>query len=450
MPTIAAIASARSISGVGVIRVSGPKALEIAERLCHCRPKARQVQLVTFSNQAEESIDQGLLLYFQAPNSFTGEDVVEFQCHGGVLVMDMLLEACLQLGARLANPGEFSQRAFINDRIDLCQAEAIADLINASSAQAVRAANQTLRGVFSNYINSIVESLTKLRVYVEAAIDFPEEEVDFLDDKSLEERLDSIQGQLQQLLQEAQQGALLIEGNQLVIAGRPNAGKSSLLNCLAGDEVALVTDIAGTTRDAIPACITIDGLPLHFLDTAGLQSPSDSIEALGIERTWQKIAQADQLLYVIDGSQQQEGEYLDEALLQQLEAQLMEGAKTTLVINKIDLMGVAARVEQRQQLTLVYVSALEGDGIDLLKQQLKNSMGYQQQASFSSRARHSEALRKALTSVEEGQRQLRQYRNGEFLAEELKQAQHHLGSITGKLTADDLLGHIFSSFCIGK
>ena len=449
--TIAAVATPPGRGGIGVVRVSGPRAKPVAITLSGREPTPRYAHYGPFHADDGEVIDEGLLLFFPGPHSFTGEDVLELQGHGGPVVMDMLLQRCLELGVRLARPGEFSERAFLNDKLDLAQAEAIADLIDASSNQAARNAVRSLQGDFSRRVHQLTESLVQLRIYVEAAIDFPEEEIDFLADGRVLDQLDKLREQLSTVRHEAGQGALLRDGMNVVIAGRPNAGKSSLLNALAGREAAIVTDIAGTTRDVLREHIQIDGMPLHVIDTAGLRSTDDQVERIGVERAIEAIAGADRILLVVDASAvataPMESNW-PEVLLRH-----PEPAKTTIIRNKADLTGedVNLSLEPDGQ-TIISLSARSGEGLDVLREHLKQCMGYDQTAEsgFSARRRHLDALRKAAVHLDHGYAQLTLAGAGELLAEDLRQAQQALGEITGSFSSDDLLGRIFSSFCIGK
>lgn len=448
--TIAAIATAPGQGGVGIVRVSGPAALLLAEQIGRINPRPRFAHYGPFW-QGEAVLDEGLMLYFPGPNSFTGEDVLELHGHGGPVVMDMLLQTCLTAGARIARPGEFSERAFLNDKLDLAQAEAIADLIEASSAQAARNALHSLQGAFSHRVNGLTEALISLRIYVEAAIDFPEEEIDFLADGHVLGQLEQVIAQLAQVQREAGQGVLLREGMTVVIAGRPNAGKSSLLNALAGRESAIVTDIAGTTRDVLREHIHIDGMPLHVVDTAGLRDTQDVVEKIGIERALTAIHGADRILLVVDATDPQ-GLDLDQ-LWPEFLLQRPDPRKVTLVFNKIDLIGEQAQlVSGPQGGSILRLCARSGEGIDLLREHLKSCMGYQHTAEglFSARRRHLDALSEAADFLTHGRQQLVSLGAGELLAEDLRMAQQALGQITGEFSADDLLGRIFSSFCIGK
>ena len=449
--TIAAVATATGRGGVGIIRVSGPRARAMAITLGGREPKPRYAHYGPLFADNGEVLDEGLLLFFPGPHSFTGEDVLELQGHGGPVVLDMLLRRCLQLGARMARPGEFSERAFLNDKLDLAQAEAIADLIEASSEQAARNALRSLQGEFSRRVHALTEKLIELRIYVEAAIDFPEEEIDFLADGHVLSQLDAVRQELAGVLREAGQGALLRDGMTVVIAGRPNAGKSSLLNALAGREAAIVTDIAGTTRDVLREHIHIDGMPLHVVDTAGLRDTHDQVERIGVERALKAIGEADRILLVVDSTAPEADDPF--ALWPEFLEQRPDPHKVTLIRNKADLsgetVGLETCVDGHVTLTL---SARGLEGLDLLREHLKACMGYEQtsEGSFSARRRHLQALQQASASLEHGRSQLTVMGAGELLAEDLRMAQQALGEITGAFTPDDLLGRIFSSFCIGK
>ncbi|WP_236207615.1 tRNA uridine-5-carboxymethylaminomethyl(34) synthesis GTPase MnmE [Pseudomonas tohonis] len=449
--TIAAVATAQGRGGVGIVRVSGPQASHIAQAVAGRQLKPRYAHYGPFHDASGATLDEGLALYFPGPNSFTGEDVLELQGHGGPVVLDLLLRRCLELGARQARPGEFSERAFLNDKLDLAQAEAIADLIEASSAQAARNALRSLQGEFSRRVHALTEKLIQLRIYVEAAIDFPEEEIDFLADGHVLGLLDGVRENLSTVLREAGQGALLREGMTVVIAGRPNAGKSSLLNALAGREAAIVTDVAGTTRDVLREHIHIDGMPLHVVDTAGLRDTDDHVEKIGVERALKAIAEADRVLLVVDATSAESADPF--ALWPEFLDSRPDPAKVTLIRNKADLSGDTIDLQSSADghVTLS-LSARSGDGLELLREHLKACMGYEQTAesSFSARRRHLEALRQASAHLEHGRNQLTAAGAGELLAEDLRHAQQALGEITGAFSSDDLLGRIFSSFCIGK
>lgn len=449
--TIAAVATAQGRGGVGIVRVSGPLASTLAQAICQRELQPRYAHYGPFFADAQQVLDEGLALYFPGPNSFTGEDVLELQGHGGPVVLDLLLRRCVQLGARLARPGEFSERAFLNDKLDLAQAEAIADLIEASSEQAARNALRSLQGEFSRRVHGLTERLISLRIYVEAAIDFPEEEIDFLADGHVLSLLDGVRADLAGVLREAGQGALLRDGMTVVIAGRPNAGKSSLLNALAGREAAIVTEIAGTTRDVLREHIHIDGMPLHVVDTAGLRDTEDQVERIGVERALKAIGEADRILLVVDATAPEADDPF--ALWPEFLDQRPDPAKVTLIRNKADLSGESVVLEVcNDGHVTISLSAKSTEGLDLLREHLKACMGYEQtsESSFSARRRHLEALRQASTHLEHGHAQLTLAGAGELLAEDLRMAQQALGEITGAFSSDDLLGRIFSSFCIGK
>jgi tRNA modification GTPase len=452
--TITAIATATGRGGVGIIRVSGNKVLSIAQSIVKTTLKPRQAHYCDFYSD-NQIIDQGLAIFFPNPHSFTGEDVLELQGHGGPVVLDMLLNTVLKLGARLARPGEFSERAFLNDKIDLAQAEAIADLIDASTEQAVRNALHSLQGVFSKRIHELVEALIQLRIYVEASIDFPEEEIDFLTDGKIQKDLLNIESQLNQIFQEAKQGTLVRDGMRLVIAGKPNAGKSSLLNALSGRDSAIVTPIAGTTRDVLREHIHIDGMPLHIADTAGLRESPDQVEQIGIERAWKEIEQADRILLVVDANQ---NTTTDINQLWPESVNKIDPQKIILIRNKIDLsqetIGLKTSELTKTENGQYYlnISAKHHQGIDDLRSYLKSTMSFQQtnESGFTARRRHLDALQRAYDFIQQGKIQLQTFAAGELLAEDLRQAQNALSEITGEFTPDDLLGRIFSSFCIGK
>ena len=448
--TIAAIATPPGQGGVGIVRLSGPLAADIGKQLSGIDLRPRHAHYGPFTTDGQV-LDQGLSLFFPGPHSFTGEDVVELHGHGGPVVMDLLLKACLQAGARLARPGEFSERAFLNDKLDLAQAEAIADLIEASSEQAARNAVQSLQGVFSRRVKELTDALIALRIYVEAAIDFPEEEIDFLADGHVLQQLQQVRERLAQVQREAGQGALLRDGMNVVIAGRPNAGKSSLLNALAGKDSAIVTEIAGTTRDILREHIHIDGMPLHVIDTAGLRDTDDVVEKIGVERAMAAIATADRILLVVDASQPEASN--PDQLWPEFLQHYPDPAKTTLIFNKADLSGqaIGMQTDSNGRVSL-HLSAREGQGIDMLREHLKACVGFEQTAEslFSARRRHLEALQQASDYLDHGHQQLTLQGAGELLAEDLRMAQQALGEITGEFSADDLLGRIFSSFCIGK
>ncbi len=450
--TIVAITTPPGRGGVGIIRLSGPEAYSIALSLNG--NKTLQPRMATFSSfysfsekeqspQLDTLIDQGIMIYFKAPHSFTGEDVVEIQAHGSPVVLDMLTQACIHVGARLARPGEFSERAFLNDKIDLTQAEAIADLIQASSQTAARMALKSLQGEFSNKINLLNEKIIHLRLYVEAAIDFPEEEIDFLNDGKVAHLLQNILTELEDIRSQANQGVILREGLSVVIAGRPNAGKSTLINCLAGRDVAIVTEIAGTTRDIMREHILLDDIPLHIIDTAGLRDSDDVVEKEGIKRAWQELKKADCVLLVVDVNDLEH----HHALTAEIKTALPPEVPVITVFNKIDTLDRSAQIQDHT----VYLSAKSGMGIDGLKQVIKQVVGYQpNEGHFLARRRHLHALDEAKKLLSVGQQQLTEHRAGELLAEDLRLAHQNLCEITGEFSSDDLLGHIFSSFCIGK
>ncbi|MBR9870240.1 MAG: tRNA uridine-5-carboxymethylaminomethyl(34) synthesis GTPase MnmE [Gammaproteobacteria bacterium] len=450
--TIAAIATAPGQAGVGIVRVSGPKASNIARAMLGFEPKPRYAHFGPFLDTQGELIDEGIGLYFPNPHSFTGEDVFELQGHGGTVILDLLLREVCNLGARLARPGEFSERAFLNDKLDLAQAEAIADLIESSSEQAARCAVRSMQGVFSRQIDDLVDAVTHLRIYVEAAIDFPEEEIDFLADGKVATDLDSLLQRVEKILSEAQQGTILRDGMKVVIAGRPNAGKSSLLNALAGREAAIVTAIEGTTRDVLREHIHIDGMPLHIIDTAGLRDSPDEVEQIGIARAWEEIRQADRILLMVDGTTTDQTE--PHEIWPDFIDQLPKNAPVTVIRNKVDLSGEQVGIcdEPGQAAPVVRLAAKEAEGLDILRDHLKACIGFASttEGGFLARRRHLDALERARDSLIQGQSQLQGYGAGELLAEDLKAAQDSLGEITGHLTPDELLGKIFSSFCIGK
>ncbi len=453
--TIVAQATPPGRGGVGIIRVSGPKALDVAKALLNVELTPRVATYTGFHDANQEVIDQGIALYFKAPNSFTGEDVVEFQGHGGPVIMDMLLEAILQIkSVRLARPGEFSEQAFLNDKLDLAQAEAIADLIDASSKQAARSAVRSLQGDFSKHIHTLSEAIIHLRMYVEAAIDFPDEEIDFLSDGKVTQDLADIIRDVNHIREQAKQGTLLREGMQVVIAGRPNAGKSSLLNALAGRESAIVTDIAGTTRDVLKEHINVNGMPLHVIDTAGLRDSPDKVEQIGIARAWEAINDADRVLFVVDSTTSSD---IDPYLIwPEFMQRLPAGMPVTVIRNKADISGDNVTLQQvdtpHGPFSVISLSANTGQGVELLRDHLSQSMGLDTttEGQFIARRRHIDAIDNTLEHLQIGEQQLHDNLAGELLAEELRLAHQHLSEITGEFSSDDLLGRIFSSFCIGK
>jgi tRNA modification GTPase len=445
--TIVAAATPPGRGSVGIVRISGPKAPEIAAVILGELPQPRRASLARFLDGEQQPIDAGFALFFPAPHSYTGEHVLELHGHGGPVVVETVIARVLELGARRALPGEFTQRAFLNDKLDLAQAESIADLIDAGSREAARAAMRSLQGEFSAMVQGLTEAVIELRTYVEAAIDFPEEEVDFLADRQLTDKLLTVRDHFDAVEQSARQGRLLHEGMTVVIAGRPNAGKSSLLNRLAGYDAAIVTPTPGTTRDVLRERIDIDGMPLHVLDTAGLRESPDDIEKEGIRRAEAAIARADRVLFVIDASEDPAGVAFNEE-----RKRLPADVPVTLVFNKCDLavgIPVSDTISGPPRITL---SALSGLGLDLLRAHLKTCVGFRtsEGGTVSARQRHLDALARARAHVEEAERQLNERRAGELVAEELRAAQQALGEITGAFTTDDLLGRIFASFCIGK
>jgi tRNA modification GTPase len=449
--TIVAQATPPGRGGVGILRISGPKVQAVAQAVLGKLPKPRHADYLPFLASDGSTLDEGIALFFPNPHSFTGEDVLELQGHGGPVILDLLLKRVLEVPhVRIARPGEFSERAFLNDKLDLAQAEAIADLIDASSEQAAKSAISSLQGVFSKKVNALVESLIHLRIFTEAAIDFPEEEIDFLSDGKIEAQLNEVITRLSEVRQEAKQGTLLREGMKVVIAGRPNAGKSSLLNALAGRDAAIVTDIAGTTRDVLREHIHIDGMPLHIIDTAGLREASDEVERIGIERAWQEIEQADRVLFMVDSTTTIETN--PEKLWPEFIERLPKQMPVTVIRNKADLTGEALGYSEVNGYSLIQLSARTGEGMALLRDHLKQVMGFTSstEGGFLARRRHLQALEKAAEHLNNGKYQLITFHAGELLAEELRLAQEALSEITGEFTSDDLLGRIFSSFCIGK
>lgn len=430
---------------MGIVRISGPAVTAIAAAVLGRTPLARHAQHARFLDAAGEVIDEGIALYFAGPASFTGEDILELQGHGGPVVLDLLLQRVLDLGARLAEPGEFSRRAFLNDKLDLAQAEAIADLIDSQTRAAARSAMRSLSGEFSSYIHTLVDAITELRMYVEAAIDFPEEEIDFLADAHIADALQSLIGQVDELLRRAHTGRLLRDGMTLVIAGLPNAGKSSLMNALTGQESAIVTATPGTTRDVLREQIEIDGLPLHIIDTAGLRDSGDEVEREGVRRAREQLARADHALWVFDGASDPDAAGLSAA-------GLPDGLAVTRVRNKADITARPLGLQQLADGPEISLSAKTGAGIDTLRNYLKGLVAFEGSGDgdFSARRRHLDAIARAARALQAGRRALNDSRAGELLAEDLRQSQLALAEITGEFTADDLLGRIFSSFCIGK
>ncbi len=444
--TIAAIATPPGRGGIGIVRISGPATRNIAVAMLGKLPAARHATFANFLDATGQPLDRGLTLFFPAPHSFTGEDVLELHGHGGPVVLDMVLNRILELGARLARPGEFSERAFLNGKLDLAQAEAVADLIEAGSQAAARSALRSLEGEFSQRVHALVEGLTRLRMYVEAAIDFPEEEIDFLAEERVTQELEALAQDIGKLLASTQQGVLLHDGMTVVLAGPPNAGKSSLLNALAQTETAIVSPIPGTTRDVLRERIHLDGMPLHIIDTAGLRESRDAIESEGIRRARAQMERADRVLLVTDDS-------VSDARAVRAAAALMPvNLPRTVLRNKIDLTGRTPGMTQTHGDVEIALSAKTGEGLEHLRRHLKECMGFQAagEGTFMARRRHLDAIRRAQAHLAQGSARLRELRAGELLAEELRLAQQALSEITGEFTPEDLLGRIFSNFCIGK
>jgi tRNA modification GTPase len=441
--TIAAVSTPPGRGGIGVVRISGPHARSMVRAIAGREPRVREATLAELRARDGALIDRGIVIVFAAPHSYTGEDVVELQAHGGPLVLQQLLGRCVELGARLAEPGEFTRRAFLNGRIDLAQAESVADLIDASSVEAARSAARSLAGDFSRRVQVLVAGLITLRAHVEACIDFPEEEIDPADRASQRTQLAALRADLDELLVQARQGAVLRDGLTVVLIGRPNVGKSSLLNRLAGDDIAIVTPIAGTTRDHVRATLSLDGVPVHLIDTAGLREATDEIERIGIERTWSAVQQAGAALYLVDAAD--DSASMETAHLERLPA----GIPIAHVVNKIDLTGASPGRSRAGTHEVLHVSALTGAGVDRLREWLLEAAGWQPagEGLFMARARHLGGLRAAgkhlQTCAEAGQ-------PIELMAEELRLAQQALSALTGEFPADELLGTIFSTFCIGK
>ena len=480
---IVAIATAPGRGAVGIVRVSGKGIAPLVERLCGKALKPREATYLPFKAADSQAIDQGLALYFPAPHSYTGEDVLELQAHGGPVVLQLLLARCLEAAQtqadsgkatlpalRLAEPGEFTERAFLNDKIDLAQAEAIADLIDASTEAAARSASRSLTGAFSQEIHQLRDALVHLRMLVEATLDFPEEEIDFLQKADAYGQLDQLRATLTGVMQRTRQGALLREGIKVVIAGQPNAGKSSLLNALAGAELAIVTPIAGTTRDKVAQTIQIEGVPLHVIDTAGLRDSDDEVERIGIARAWEEIASADAVLFLHDLTRMAEADYrdADAQIAASLRAQLPTKVPVMQVWNKADAYSAASARQMSAEASKIVaindsnqaadaepliLSAKTGDGLDALRKQLLTMAGWQSAAegTYIARARHVQALQQVQEHLDNADEQLHVDSPAlDLLAEELRLAQQSLNAITGEFTSDDLLGVIFSSFCIGK
>ena len=443
--TIAAIATPFGKGGVAIIRISGPQSSDIAQQLSSRKPQNRKALFTSFYDASNHIIDSGICIYFKGPNSYTGEDVVEVQGHGGIVVINMLLKRIIALGARIAKPGEFTERAFLHNKLDLTQAEAVADIIESTTEHSVRSAQRSLQGTFSKLIHELIGELTELRIYVEAAIDFVDEEIDFLNEGGIEQRIKLLSEKLTLILSNAKTGQLLRDGISVVLVGKPNAGKSSLLNCLTGEETAIVTDVAGTTRDVLKEYIQLDGLPLHIIDTAGIHDSNNLIEQEGIRRAHKEIQYADKVLIIHDVRDQ----HGINEFISQLDS---DNDKRVIIFNKIDLINQPAKVVYSKDGDQIFLSIKTGEGFDLLTDYLKKSVGYDenQEAVFIARQRHVNALSEALIAINNGLIQLQQNQAGEIVAEELRLAQNHLGEITGKISSDDLLGKIFSNFCIGK
>jgi tRNA modification GTPase len=441
--TIAAIATASGAGGIGVVRVSGELSQSIANRILKQCPSPRHAAYLPFYDANQQLIDRGIAIFYQNPHSYTGEDVLELQAHGGTALMQLLLARCIELGARLAEPGEFTRRAYLNDKIDLAQAEAVADVINASTTEAARSAVRSLSGEFSNNINLVLAKLINLRMYVEACLDFPEEEIDFITQGKVTEKLAAIATELKTVFLKAKQGSLLREGMHIVLVGQPNVGKSSLMNQLSGEEVAIVTPVAGTTRDSIKNLIQINGLPLHIIDTAGLRETNDEVEKIGIARTYQALENAQVALLLVDAAHGISDN--EKSILTRLPQEISK----IWVHNKIDATKETAKLVENAGEIHIYLSAKTGDGVVLLKQHLLNIAGYQQNAEgvFMARDRHLRAMGQVEEHLQLAQKNMHQ---AELIAEELRLAQEALSSITGEFTPDDLLGEIFSKFCIGK
>ena len=458
--TICAIATPVGRSGIGIVRLSGPDVAKACEEILGFLPSPRHAHYCDFLDADQTVIDQGVAIYYQSPDSFTGEDILELQGHGGVYVLNAVLERVLLLDIRLAGPGEFSERAFLNDKIDLLQAEAIADLIDANSKQAVQSAMRTLRGQFSELVHHLVTMLTTIRVSVEAAIDFSDEDIDLMADAKVAESIEETLNQISGVYAQAQQGALLKDGLQVVITGIPNAGKSSLLNALSGIDSAIVTDIPGTTRDLLKEEISIDGMPIHIIDTAGLRTSDNIVEIEGVKRTHGAIETADQILLVFDctAPEQDVDKVLQPLNLAEKSADSIESILTrcTLIYNKIDLLDNAPSKDtilyKNKELSKIHLSAKQGTGIGMLRDHLKTCAGFRptEETAFVARERHLAELKKAEKLIRHGLFQLSKGSHLELVAEDLRLAQNHLGGITGEFTSDDLLGEIFSSFCIGK
>jgi tRNA modification GTPase len=446
--TICAVATPAGRGGISVVRVSGQECRSICEQICGSAPAVNVARLSSFIDDDGQLIDQGIVVFFAGPHSFTGEDVLELQTHGSPIVTDLLIQRLLKLGARIARPGEFSERAFLNDKLDLAQAEAIADLINSASASAARFALRSLKGEFSRLVDSLVEKVTLLRVYIEASLDFPEEEVDFLTEGAVGNKLAEVSRELENIRRQARQGALVREGIKVAIAGQPNAGKSTLLNALSGEDAAIVTDIPGTTRDILRMTIDIEGLPIHILDTAGLRHSDDPVEQEGIRRARKAIEEADLIMLVVDARER--SSLADNLIWQQLSSEY--GTRLLLVFNKIDLASAGPEIDKVNGIPVASISAKQHIGLDNLRDQLKSAAGFttREEGGFIARRRHLDALERADAHLSQAIAVMSGSKAGELVAEELHLMQSSLGEITGKVSSDALLGRIFSSFCIGK
>jgi len=444
--TIAAISTAPGAGGIGVVRVSGSLALEIGQKISGAILVPRIANFHNFKDLNGTLIDQGIILFFSAPHSFTGEDIIELQCHGGTVVTQSILNLCLKNGAKLAEPGDFTKRAYLNNKIDLAQAESVVDLINASTEEAALGAVNSLSGKFSLEINNLLKNLIELRMYVEACLDFPEEDIDFISEGNVKDKLQHLSETMMHIMQAASQGQLLRDGISLVLVGQPNVGKSSLLNQLSGEDKAIVTDIPGTTRDAVISDINLNGIPLNIIDTAGLRETDDPIEKFGIEKTWSSLEKSHVALFLVEASKGITD--FEQSIL----GLLPKGIKRIWIFNKIDLLNSKAKLKQLNNDQIVYISAKTGEGLDLLKQAILNEVGFKQNSEgsenkFIARKRHLEALESVHHSLQNAQLKIA---SAELVAEELTIAQKYLSSITGEFSSDDLLGEIFSQFCIGK
>ena len=443
--TIAAISTAQGIGGIGVVRLSGKDALKIAKKICNIDLTPRKAYTCSFKDKKNATLDQGIAIHFSSPASFTGEDIVELQGHGGNVVLNLILNACISHGAELAPPGEFTKRAFLNSKIDLSQAESVADLINASTEAAAKSAVNSLRGVFSNKINSLLKNLIELRVFVEACLDFPEEDINFINEGNVNKKLESLKKSVIAILDAARQGQILRDGVKVVLIGQPNVGKSSLMNLLANESKAIVTEIPGTTRDPIKSDINIKGVPIHLVDTAGLRETDDIVEKLGIEKTWEAIHEADITLIlddVTDASQNFEDKF---------KKKLPKG-QSIIIKNKIDLLKQKPSINYENDVPHIFISAKKGDGIQLLEKEILKIVGKDHKVShkediFMARSRHIDALKKVNGAINKA---IKNLEAPELVAEELMIAQKSLSQITGEFSSDDLLGQIFSQFCIGK